>query len=518
MNSNSRKRQFTELYTEEDLIKKSFEKLSVYIYSGSFRINANSYDTMPESHKSHFLATNYNLKKIYIGASSNFQELLTPLTPLILSIGKNVSVSFLSITNLDFFSENLRKTTICSILNTPTITSLELTNPGFTGENFGFYCTHFSSNDSVKHLTLQNASIANFLEDFSIVLKNNTTMTSLTIADMHLGYEEKFVEALESNTTLTSLTLSDNRGLRYIYQVIFKSLSSHKSITSLDLSSTAFTHSMAESIAELITVNTTLSSLNLNGCGIHRDQLDPIFIALKSNTTLTCLNLEKNSKFSSIKSSLFEKFITSNTTLTTLNMKANRFSKKRVLALSHAFSLNSTLTNLNFSRTVYILCETPILHTSILSNPSLKVLELEGFHIKENTVKEISDQLKTNTVLVSLNLSKNNMRLAPCYLFDALKTNTTLTHLNISSYLHLNSSIDHICSLITNNDTLKSLNVFYPRWMDQSKRKFEHALSQNTSLVFFNTESKFYSKEKNTNFKNVKKNLTLYELLIHLVL
>lgn len=128
------------------------------------------------------------------------------------------------------------------------------------------------------------------------VLKYNTTLTSLSLAENHIGDESvKYIaDALQSNMTLTSLDLSGNQIGPEDAKYIADALKTNKTLTSLNLSFNYISNEGAKYIADTLGFNTTLTSLNLISSRIEAEGAKSIVNALKNNTTLTSLNLPVN--------------------------------------------------------------------------------------------------------------------------------------------------------------------------------------------------------------------------------
>lgn len=179
---------------------------------------------------------------------------------------------------------------------------------------------------------------------------------------------------------------------------------------------------------------------------------------LKNNNSLLSLTLGSNYIFNELYDGLIY-----NNTLTKLNFIKLDIDDKVCSLLSNLLKNNKSLCSLNLSKSTFYnfksFCE------GLKNNLYLTDLTLSKTNLKNKDLYELNEVLKINSNLTSLDLSNNNLYSNNdnedelIYLIDILKTKSSLTYLNLENVNLNGNCLNKLNDLLKYNSSLTSLNL-----------------------------------------------------------
>eukprot|EP01124_Arcella_intermedia_P008613 TRINITY_DN15468_c1_g1_i5.p1 TRINITY_DN15468_c1_g1~~TRINITY_DN15468_c1_g1_i5.p1 ORF type:complete len:552 (+),score=103.77 TRINITY_DN15468_c1_g1_i5:74-1729(+) len=348
-------------------------------------------------------------------------------------------------------------------------------------------------------------------------LSANSTLKTLSLADNILGNgfesSKSIYDPLSFNNSITTLDIQGNSLHDDSAISIFKALKSNCSITSLDISRNDLTSDSVNSISEFISSSCSLTLLNIRS---NRIEISKSLInSLKSNSTLKNLILSSNViggyLFNEMRaiSEVFGEYLKSNSTLTSLDISENYtgfgdISKSMFQALKY----NHTLSTLLIRRNKLTIDHVKILSESLQSNSTLTVLDLGDNKIGNDGVNYILDSLHSNHTLTDLSIDwtfyentasiceflKSNLSLkrfsigingidnkAGKSIFESLQSNSTLLTLNLSGNNINDEGVKLISEIKLNS--LSTLELSYNMITNEAATSIEKLIKLNSTLT-----------------------------------
>uniref|UniRef100_A0A6B2L0K0 Protein kinase domain-containing protein n=1 Tax=Arcella intermedia TaxID=1963864 RepID=A0A6B2L0K0_9EUKA len=202
--------------------------------------------------------------------------------------------------------------------------------------------------------------------EISLMLKTDSTIKVLGLAENSIGDITALCDSLLINTTLTDLNLSGNLLKDASIQNLAQILLTNTVLKYLDLSSTGITGTGAVSLCESLEKNPTMVSLSIASNKIGLEGSVKLANTLKYNTSLQDIILIKCD-----------------------------IPSQGILELASLLPLNSTLQTLHLDGNNISDTETKSLCKACKSNSSLVSLSLKDNPIRINGRNDISDLLKT---------------------------------------------------------------------------------------------------------------------------
>lgn len=219
------------------------------------------------------------------------------------------------------------------------------------------------------------------------------------------------------------------------FRAIAKSLKNNKHVKGLDLTDNWIYEDGCYHLGEMLMENITLKELNLFGCRIGPEGAKRIFANLHINQTLQKIDLTKN-YLGDTGVDYLAKTIFLGSNLTNIILSYNNLTAKALVVLTEAFKTHNKLTHLDLSwntivspNAVFNLCtklsenmlfeELILSWTSLsglrvgkaiktlLSDSSLKYLNLSNNKLSTVAVKQIANGLENNRSLIILDISYN---------------------------------------------------------------------------------------------------------------
>lgn len=376
------------------------------------------------------------------------------------------------------------------------------------------------SNDAIKFLNLKNNGIAldhKNMQNLCLGLKNSK-LEKLNLEKNQLGSDagviKTLTDALGENKCLKELNLRDNcLGNHYLcFKYLADFIKSNGSLKKLDLSFNSLEQSSSpeilkpliealkvnKSLEELILENMNLASknsddikflaeglvynksikkLSLKNClsiGRSNDALYSLNQILKENESIQFLDLEYIGLGESSNGLHYlNEGIKENKTISELNLKYNFLNDKNGLKfLEEGFSRNKGIKKLNLD---YCSSRNSEFYASLAAiikiNSSILELSLENKMDEPESMKLLSEGLKSNRTLRKLNLNKNNLfgnMEKTKHLINALTINDSLQILSLEEQLSdpfenkiaINlSAVKLFSGFLKNNRSVKELNL-----------------------------------------------------------
>jgi Ran GTPase-activating protein (RanGAP) involved in mRNA processing and transport len=221
-------------------------------------------------------------------------------------------------------------------------------------------------------------------------------------------------QSLSNNKSITWINFRNCEINSHMFPVIFQALATHPALTHLKLNGNYGLK--AKQLEELLAPNSTLTKLNLGGCDIKDEGLIDLLRALEHNTTLKSINLSANNIAIEKSGSKMLSEILKLNRLTKLNLKLNHFhhyDTKSIKFLSEGLRLNTSLTSLNLGGNWIESVGYQWLAEGLKAHPTLTALDLSGSDIK-GAAKWLGELLTHNRVLKNLNLNYSEMNEEAC--------------------------------------------------------------------------------------------------------
>ena len=320
-----------------------------------------------------------------------------------------------------------------------------------------------------------------------MALCNNTSLKKLDISSNKLGREEAvaLAEMLSCNKSLTELNLRrcavPEAGLRRIARGLFH----NTSLKMLDISHNNLGMEEAVALAEMLSCNKSLTELNLRECAIPKNGLREIARGLLHNTSLKKLdNSGGYLSFSHLGmegSVALAEMLSCNKSLTELNLQYCDIPENGLKEIARGLLHNTSLKKLdisrgylNFSHSNELGMEESVALAEMLScNKSLTELNICGFDIPENGLREIARGLLHNTSLKKLDISRNpdyrsfshnNLGMeGSVALAEMLSCNKSLTELSLGGCLIPEAGLREIARGLLQNITLQTLTLWFQK-------------------------------------------------------
>ena len=333
--------------------------------------------------------------------------------------------------------------------------------------------------DINKYMTINTLRFINFFDLYKI---NMLKLYNIVIDDNII--KNHLNDYLKNNHNLIELDIINSTILNS--NEFNKYLQLSTSLTSLSIKHIYKNNTIdLNNILEPLKNIKSLQQINFTRC-LTKINCNKLIDLLTINTSINDLNISQNIIFNNENDEInFYNFLKNNTTLTNLNLHYTRITKTN--ELTEALKYNSTLTSLNLN-----------------SNESIKIGEI----------------LKHNCTLTKLKI--NCMKYDNVYDFmDGIQYNTTLTYLSLSSvdlYYNKDINVEHnqFEQFLSNqydkmtNDIIYMINIF----KNNTSLTFINFLHILDNHEFFNKtynycENKYYNTKEYINKDEYQKDLTL---------
>lgn len=298
--------------------------------------------------------------------------------------------------------------------------------------DFNFVIKLFANNekDISLHLRYYDLDQQAKIED---ILKSYSKPVNLSIYPRYEKFPTSIINAIKINTNakINTLSLTNIRMGETGDIEMAELLKINSSITSLDLSGCDFYYNYAQHIMESLKINNTLKRLNLRGINIHDKGIINIIDMLKSNCSITYLNL----------GSIVIGYELINEILKTVQTSKN-------IKILYLNDNNSDINNYTDNVTDEIV-------NTIISNDSLKFLDLSKNNLRYDSIIKIAESLSKNECLTTVDLS-DNLSLSDNEtknIIKALQNNFSLTDIQLPIH---NNNTEIINVMIRNRQLLEN--------------------------------------------------------------
>ena len=272
---------------------------------------------------------------------------------------------------------------------------------------------------------------------------------------------EILMKAIKNSMSLISLNISSNNITYKGGQIIFEDLSEQQSIIDLNISSIEGTNRNHLNYLGVINIekffnkNKYIEKLNLSGNSIKDEGFISICKALKDNKNLEILNISNNDIHSQGLTQGLN-LITS-CKITSLNLSQNKLQDTGIKILSNSLQFFPNLCKLNLSYCGF---------------------EFNGF---EYLIKSLSS-FKT---ISNLNISGNNLKSKNFEKIRSFLQSNSIKNLNIAKCSFGNDSANILGDCLSNNETIRKLNISGNKISDIGFKSFVKIFSHNSNIECF---------------------------------
>lgn len=346
---------------------------------------------------------------------------------------------------------------------------------------------------------------------------------------------QKTIEALTNCKDIDTLEINLDGSSDFQLQCVINALNSNSSIKEFQIKSSnsevnAITSAQAKMITTGLITNKFIRTVGICSAQTSNSLVaEELFTFLQSNKTILHIELNEildaniiKALFKSAKQrfcitnillrdseSINQMVLTSemiqclaiengtNTTLRGLHFDGVKMDNEEVIELTKVLKNYEVLSELSIIFTSFNHESIPALIDLIKANRNLKVLDINSNPIGNEGLRLLSNELKTNTTLRSLNLIATGLLNEEViengwkYLFECLKNNTTLTEIIVGGddeEVESFECYEHIRTILSNN--LKRLATNTNPNLFNNKRKLETDSAENNEDTNFNSYTK----------------------------
>ena len=272
---------------------------------------------------------------------------------------------------------------------------------------------------------------------------------------------EILMKAIKNSMSLISLNISSNNITYKGGQIIFEDLSEQQSIIDLNISSIEGTNRNHLNYLGVINIekffnkNKYIEKLNLSGNNIKDEGFISICKALKDNKNLEILNISNNDIHSQGLTQGLN-LITS-CKITSLNLSQNKLQDTGIKILSNSLQFFPNLCKLNLSYCGFEFNGFEYLIKSLSSFKTISNLNISGNNLKSKNFEKIRSFLESNSI--------KNLNIAKCSLG--------------------NDSANILGDCLSNNETIRKLNISGNKISDIGFKSFVKIFSHNSNIECF---------------------------------
>ena len=369
-------------------------------------------------------------------------------------------------------------------------------------------------NTSLQILNISNNRLSNDgAIAFSECLKTNTTLIELDISWNNITCKgaSAISEALKVNNSLEKLKIyniiTDDEGICFS-----ECLKTNTTLRELDISHTRIAYEEASAIVEAIQVNEALQRLIISYYVISDDTAIAFSECLKTNTTLIELNMSGN-EMTSKGAGLISEALKVNNSLEKLTIY-NILNDDKDMCFSECLKTNTTLIELDMSRNNITCKGASAIAEALKVNRVLQKLNIISNDISDDGTVAFGECLKTNTTLIELDMSWNNITCkGASAIAEALKVNRVLQKLNIISNDISDDGAVAFGECLKTNTTLIELEISRNNITCKGAGAIAEAIEVNTTLLKLNISRNKISDDGAIVFSEcLKTNTTLVDL------
>ncbi|KAL9642522.1 hypothetical protein ABK040_011089 [Willaertia magna] len=265
------------------------------------------------------------------------------------------------------------------------------------------------------------------------------------------------------NQTLKLLKLSSNSITEKGAADLADALKENKSLCTLDISLNSIGDIGGIHFAEMLKENSGLRILNLSSCDLKTSAITLLAVVMKENKTLIELNLAKPLLHSRKEETIvhISEMFKSNSTLRVLDISYHRLADSGISILLKNLTVSKCITDLNLSGNAITISANLIARYFEHPYCALKRINLSANRIDSEGGIEISESLKKNRTITSIDLAFNNLddeslvAISDCL----LSWNHTVRELKIMDNKFDQSSIQSFDKLIRERNTPLILDI-----------------------------------------------------------
>jgi len=372
---------------------------------------------------SHLEVVSCNLTELGLTTIANSLAKVSSLTHL--NIGYN-SIN-------DTAAERLSAALLCN-------TSLQYLNLSYCNIEENGLCTickSLSATFKVKYLNLSNNKISNLAaEELTVALNKISNLNCLILCNcdiQELGFEKilgtlcganilhhlnlncniisdqtaaKICEVIAASTFLTELEIGSCNISSYSFRLIAESLMSDNKISleHFNISSNTILFKAAQSISTMLYANKSMEHLNLSGCKLGECEFIIICKSLSNNVLLTHFNVSRNDITSEVADEIVS-IINGNVTLKYINFQNCHLRDDRVKCITDALCNVKTLRTFIASHNPAISNDSAKYFADVISNNIfLEHFDLSNCNLQETSISIISKAANNISTLKCLML------------------------------------------------------------------------------------------------------------------
>ena len=305
---------------------------------------------------------------------------------------------------------------------------------------------------------------------------------------------EILMKAIKNSMSLISLNISSNNITYKGGQIIFEDLSEQQSIIDLNISSIEGTNRNHLNYLGVINIekffnkNKYIEKLNLSGNSIKDEGFISICKALKDNKNLEILNISNNDIHSQGLTQGLN-LITS-CKITSLNLSQNKLQDTGIKILSNSLQFFPNLCKLNLSYCGFEFNGFEYLIKSLSSFKTISNLNISGNNLKSKNFEKIRSFLESNSI--------KNLNIAKCSLG--------------------NDSANILGDCLSNNETIRKLNISGNKISDIGFKSFVKIFSHNSNIECFDCSQNLITDASAKNLVNyIKYNQHLKKLIFSII-
>ncbi|KAM5330160.1 NLR family CARD domain-containing protein 3 isoform 2-T9 [Glossophaga mutica] len=264
-------------------------------------------------------------------------------------------------------------------------------------------------------------------------LKQNRSLKELMFSSNSIGNKgaKALAEALKVNQGLETLDLQSNSISDTGVAALMGALCTNQTLLSLNLRENSISPKGAQDLARALCTNSTLKNLDLTANLLHDEGAQAIAVAVRENHTLMSLHLQWNFIQASAAKALGQA-LQFNRSLISLDLQENAIGDEGACAVAGALKANTVLTSLYLQVASIGALGAQALGEALAVNRTLEILDLRGNAIGVAGAKALANALKVNSSLRRLNLQENSLGMdGVICIATALSGNHGIQHINL---------------------------------------------------------------------------------------
>ncbi|EHB03132.1 Protein NLRC3 [Heterocephalus glaber] len=364
--------------------------------------------------------------------TNQFQDPVMELLGSMLS-GKDCRIQKISLAE-NQISNKGAKALARSLLVNRSLTTLDLRSNTIGPQGAKGLADALKINRTLTSLSLQKNSIGPLgAQKMAEALKQNKSLKELMLSSNSIGDggAKALAEALKVNQGLLSLDLQSNSISDAGLAALMGALCANQTLLSLNLRENSISPKGAQALAHALSSNTTLKHLDLTANLLYDQGAQAIAVAMRENCALKSLHLQWN--FIQVDAArALGQALQLNSSLTSLDLQENAIRDEGASALATALKVNTALTALYLQVASIGAPGALALGEALAVNRTLEILDLRGNAIGVSGAKALANALKVNSSLRRLSLQENSLGMDGVIgVAMALSGNHGLQHINL---------------------------------------------------------------------------------------